>query len=246
MRFRKIRPFVFALFAFLVPLAMVGPARADLVLGFPNNDLSGPPGTSGWSTAGDGAVTPIGGGQVTITESSSAFLETDLYLVFTMPTGATSLQFTINSVFADSSVANNEMGGFFPDGFGASLLDPNTLNPLVPPDDPSTDSFYTTDIVQGVNVPLGVVSVSLAGANLDNQSVEILFKLIGGTDPDSTSSVTISNVIVIAGGAVPEPSSIVTGLTAVVIMAGAQGKRARRRAAAKKLGLATQRTSCAG
>jgi hypothetical protein len=245
MRRRKIRLFILALCAFLIPLAIVSPARADLVLGFPN-------GLTGWSTPNDGSAqgdpgtVTASGGLATITESTLA-AETDLFLNFTVPTGAQSLQFTLNSVFADSTLANNAANGYLPDAFGASLLDPNTLLPLVPTVDQTTDSFYTRDIVggvtQGSTAPgvtvspsagtLGVISVDLSNAGLDSQSAEILFRLIGGTDPLSTSTVTISNVIVIAGGSVPEPASIIPSLTAVFIVAGVLGTRWRRSAAEK-------------
>ena len=63
------------------------------------------------------------GGLATITESTFAS-ETDLYLNFTVPSGTQSLQFTLNSVFADSTLANNNANGYLPDAFGASLLNP--------------------------------------------------------------------------------------------------------------------------
>jgi len=221
----------------MLTLLTIGlPARAGQVLGFPN-------GLSGWSTAGDAGTVTASGGLATITESTFAS-ETDLFLNFTVPTGTQSLQFTLSSVFADSTVANNNANGYAPDAFGASLLNPNTLAPLVPTVDPTTDSFYTRDVVDGVTQglaangvtvssslgSLALISVDLSSLNLDGQTAEVFFHLIGGTDPSSSSTVTISNVIVnTAGSAVPEPASIICGLTGILFLAGVVGVRRRRR-----------------
>lgn len=211
-------------------------ARGDLVLGFPN-------GLTGWSTAGDAGTVSSSGGLATISESAFA-TETDLFLNFTVPTGAQSLQFTLVSVFADSTQAENEANGYLPDAFGASLLNPNTLSSLVPTVDQTTDSFYIRDVVDGVTQgqaasgvtvsslagTLGVISVDLSSLALDGQTAQILFRLSGGTDPDSSSTVTLSDVKVIAGtSAVPEPASIITGLTGMLIVAGIVGMRRLRR-----------------
>ena len=248
MRLCRSRPFVIALFALLVPLGMDSTARADLVLGFPN-------GLTGWSTPNDGSAfgdpgtVTSSGGLTTIGESAFAS-ETDIFITFVVPTGASSLQFTLNSVFADSTVANNQANNFPPDAFGASLIDPITGGSLVPTatGDKTTDSYYIRDIVDtgGGAIPAGVfntqivaespsdgtlpvvVSLDLSSAGLDGQTAEVLFRLSGGDD-QSTSSVTISNVIVIAGGAVPEPASIVLACTALVIVAGFVGARSRRK-----------------
>src|SRR5262249_5576924 len=131
------------LWAILGLLSAAAPARADLILGFPN-------GLAGWSTAGDAGTVTAAGGQATIAESTFAG-ETDLFLTFTVPAGAQSLRFTLVSVSADSTVADNEANGYLPDFFGASLLNPSTGDPLVPTVDPSTDSFYTRDVVTGVD-----------------------------------------------------------------------------------------------
>jgi len=220
------------LLAFLAVLTMELPARAGQILGFPN-------GLSGWSTAGDAGTVTASGSLATIAESTFA-AETDLFLNFTVPTGAQSLQFTLNSVSADSTVADNNANGYAPDAFGASLLNPNTLASLVPTVDQFTDSFYTRDVVDGVTQglaangvtvtsppgSLALITLDLSSLSLDGQSAEILFRLIGGTDPSSSSSVTISNVIVnTAGSAVPEPASIISGLTGMLIVAGVVGVR---------------------
>src|SRR3954452_19259739 len=90
MRVEKRRSFLLELCVFL-RLSVVGvPARADLSLGFSN-------GLTGW-TSSDASLVEASNGQATITESASA-LATDLYLTFTIPTGAQSLQFTLVSAF---------------------------------------------------------------------------------------------------------------------------------------------------
>jgi hypothetical protein len=207
----SILPVLFVLGVFLA----AAPVRADTVLGFPN-------GLAGWSTAGDSGTVTAAGGLATIAESTFAS-ETDLFLTFTIPSGAERLQFTLNSVAPDSTVENNTNNGYLPDAFGASLLNPTTLVSLVPTVDPTTDSFYTRDVVEGVTqgqaAPgvtvtsppgvLNVISVDLSSLNLAGQDAEILFRLVGGTDPDSSSTVTISNVILTGGAAIPEPGTLV-------------------------------------
>jgi hypothetical protein len=219
--------FRYALLATLAVLCLAGPAaRADQVLGFPN-------GLAGWTTPnsspnpapGDPGTVTTAGGLTTIAESTFA-VQTDLFLTFTMPSGVQSLQFTLNSVAPDSTVAENNANGYLPDAFGASLLNPRTLASLVPTVDVTTDSFYTRDVVDGVTqgeavtgvtvtTPpgvLAVLSVDLSSLNLGGQSAEILFRLVGGTDPENSSTVTISDVIVKGGAAVPEPGTLVLGL----------------------------------
>jgi len=203
------------------------PARAGQILGFPN-------GLTGWSTAGDSGTVTASGGLATIAESTFA-LETDLFVSFTVPTGAQSLQFTLNSVFADSTVADNNANGYLPDAFGASLLNPNTLASLVPTVDPTTDSFYTRDVVDGVTQglaangvtvssppgSLALISVDLSSLGLDGQTAQVFFRLIGGTDPSSSSTVTLSNVIVnTAGSAVPEPGTFMLASLAILCCVG--------------------------
>ncbi len=232
MRSPKDRPLLIPLLAFLALLMIGSPARAGQVLGFPN-------GLTGWSTAGDSGTVTASGGLATIAESTFA-AETDLFMNFTVPTGAQSLQFTLNSVFADSTVADNNANGYLPDAFGASLLNPNTLASLVPTVDPTTDSFYTRDVVDGVTQglagngvtvssspgSLALISVDLSALNLDGQTAEVFFRLIGGTDPSSSSTVTISDVIInTAGSSVPEPSSIISGLTGMLMLSVVVGVR---------------------
>jgi hypothetical protein len=249
MRLRRKRSLVLGLFAVLIPLGMVCPARGDQVLGFPN-------GLTGWSTYGDLGSVTAGGGLATINDMTSTY-ETDLYMSFTVPNGgAQSLQFTINFVSADSSYGGSGIP-FFEAAFGVITPDmsgnnnPPAVAPLVPTvvlDGQTTDSFYELDVVTnpnsnsvstapGVTAPswqviLGQVSVYLP-STLDGQSAGILFRLNGGTGGDTGSSVTISNVEIVPASAVPEPSSIISGLTAVCIAAGVLGTRSRRRAVTK-------------
>src|SRR5689334_13161317 len=78
-------------------------ARGDLTpLGFPTgNELAD------WSTAGDPGTVAAINGQATLAEPTSPFtIETDLSRTFLVPTGAQTLQFTIESVFADSTPSN--------------------------------------------------------------------------------------------------------------------------------------------
>jgi hypothetical protein len=206
--------------------ALAPQARADLILGFPN-------GLTGWNTAGDANTVTASGGQATITESFFAS-ETDLFINFTVPTGAQSVQFTLVSVAPDSTLADNQANGYTPDSFGASLLNPNTLMSLVPTVDQNTDSFYIRDVVDGVTqgqAAMGVTASPLSGTptvialdisslGLAGQSAQVLFRLIGGTDPNSTSTVTLSNVEVIGGTAVPEPSALVLASLGFLCCAG--------------------------
>jgi len=215
-------------------LAIGSAARADLILGFPQ-------GLTGWSTAGDTGTVTASGGQATMTESTF-MAETDLFLNFTVPTGAQSLQFTLVSVFADSTQTDNSTNGYLPDFFQASLLNPNTLASLVPTVDQTTDSFYHRDVVDGVTQgsaatgvtvstspgALGQISVDLSSLGLDGQTAEVFFRLIGGTDPSSTSTVTLSDVKVIAGASVPEPGTFILASLAILCCVGYHRRRLRR------------------
>ncbi len=218
MRFRRFRSNVIPFLALLILFAPAVPARADLSLGFSN-------GLTGWTAAGDSGTVTATGGQATLAESTFA-AETDLYMNFTVPTSATFLQFTLVSVAPDSTLAD----GYFPDAFGASLLNPNTLLPLVPTVNPTTDSFYTRDVVAGVTQgqaatgvtvsnPPGVLGlISLDVSSLTGQTAEILFRLTGGTDPYSSTTVTLSDVNVLTQSTivVPEPNSFITAALGIV------------------------------
>ncbi len=200
-----------------------GPARADLSLGFSN-------GLSGWTTTdlppGDTGSVTVSNNQATIVESSD-LQKLELYTTFVIPTGAQRLQFTL-SASADSPYIQNST----PDSFGASLLDPTTLAPIG--DFVSgSDSFYTRDIVtdpspvvltaSGVTLspqtglPV-VVTLDISSPSLYGQTAELLFRLSGGDDADSLSTVTLSDVQVLGGlSTIPEPS------TATLVILGGLG-----------------------
>jgi hypothetical protein len=201
-------------------------ARADLNLDFPN-DLSGwtttnlPPGDTGSVTASNH--------QATIVESSQ-LSEVDLYTIFTIPTGAQSLNFTIVSTSADPNVVANDLAPAF---FGATLIDPSISDPnqnpsLVPTayPYPQTDSYYTGDITGPGTGTSGLMNeatgtwvlsmpsdpvVSLDVSGLQGQSAELLFRVGSALFDDSSATVTLSGVrVVTASGvpAVPEPSAL--------------------------------------
>jgi hypothetical protein len=214
MRARGLLAFSVRCFA-LVSFFSTGSATGgEIILGFPN-------GLAGWSTAGDSGTVTASNGQATMSESVFA-TETDLFLTFSVPTGPQSLQFTLASLFADSTLADNLANGYLPDAFGASLLNPNTGMPLVPTVDASTDSFYTRDVVDGVTqgqAAIGVIVSPVSGTpaliSVDitslaaGQQGEIFFRLLGGTDPSGTSTVTLSDVKIVtsSGPSLPEPGS---------------------------------------
>jgi hypothetical protein len=254
MRLRKIRLFALALCTSLSPLAMVSPARADLVLGFPHG-LQGPPGTAGWSTYGDSGSVSTGNSVATINDNTSTS-ETDVYINFTVPVGgAQILQFTINSVSADSSYGGGIVP-FFEAAFGVVTPDmtgnnnpptvsPNPQVPTVVVGNQPTDSYFAMDVVTSPNPPSAATGVTVsypAGvfaqvsvdlpSSLVPYSAGVLFRLNGGSSGDTGSSVTISNVEIVPAS-VPEPSSIIPGLTAVLIVAGVLGTRSRRGAVTK-------------
>jgi hypothetical protein len=201
---------------------IVRPAKAGSLV---NGDFS--QGLSGW-TVSDPALVSVTNGQAVIKESATD-LEVDLSQTFTIPVGALSLSFSLVSLVSEND-------GIPPNAFGAAVLDPNTLNSVVPIVLPSTDSFYIRDLVPGVThgdaasgvtvspspdaLPL-LITVDLPSA-LVGQDVTILFRVIsGGTD--AGSSVTLDDVQVNAPSvAVPEPSSLIlAGLgSSVIVLSG--------------------------
>jgi hypothetical protein len=222
MRRRKTLMRSIPVFALLSLVAAVSPARADLTpLGFSNGLAGWNLPDNGLTTQGDIGTVTSTGTTTTIAESTFAS-ETDLTRTFIVPTGAQALQFTLVMSSPDSTAAS----GITPDAFGASLLDPNTGLPLSAIVGGS-DSFYTLDVVGGVTQGQAASGVSvspLSGApaliSLDispllaGQQAEILFRLIGGGDPLSSSTVTLSDINVIAASGpslIPEPSSFFLG-----------------------------------
>jgi hypothetical protein len=135
------------------------------------------------------------------------------------------------AVSPDSSLADNSAQGL-PDAFGASLLNPDTASPLVPTVYPmTTDSFYIRDVVDGVTQGLAAPGVTVSSAPgalalvsvdisslLAGQTAEIFFRLVGGTDP-SSSSTMLSDVTVTGAIAVPEPSTFLLAYLGMVCLA---------------------------
>ncbi len=198
-------------------------------------------GLTGWAVSGDNTVT-VSGGVATITESPTAS-EVDLFQTFDFKSSYTKLSFQITGLSADSAASS----GVTPDAFGAALLD-NLGNPLVSTVTGTTDSFYIRDLVTGfpaAQVAPGV-TVSSNGnfpitVTIDTSSVgdvsnaELLFRVIGGTDPASTSSVSLDDVTLNptggggpGGSAVPEPGSIMLFTFAALGLAGRAWRMSRR------------------
>ncbi len=166
----------------------------------------------------------VSGRIATISQSDDfSVSEIDLYQVFTLPDSPQSLQFTLGVSRLDSS------GSYPPPGFGASLLDPSTLQASsgVATVDSATDSFYlhglttddaTSQATSAVRItPLSSTSeqVSLDLSALSGGgSAEILFRLLEGGD--TSAAVSISDVKLLYGSpggggggtpVVPEPGT---------------------------------------
>ena len=188
----------------LVPLVFANSSKADFELGFSS-------GLANW-TSSDSTLVTAQNGLATITESVLA-QETNLFLDFNVPAGATSLSFILNQVNPDQDILSP------PDAFGASLLDPVTGLSLVSTVDNTTDSFYVRDVVTGVTqgqAADGVTTspaadalpllITLDVSKLIGQDARIFFRLIAGGEL-STSNVVISDVIVHTRS-VPEPGTL--------------------------------------
>src|SRR5262249_9002516 len=116
---------------------------------------------------------------------------------------------------------------------------PKTLDPLVPPVDSFTDSYYTQDIDPSIATGQGATGVTIAPgtqtgslvitfnvSTLENQSARLLFRLIGGSSTtDINSSVAVSNVQVVGStplaifsnnGPVNEGSPVTVGFSSQV------------------------------
>jgi hypothetical protein len=207
---RKVGPrSILAPLALAVALLGVGaPAEAGFLV---NGDFS--QGLTGWTTTPADSVSVVN--QVAILSESTTATEVDLFQDFTIPTGATTLTFTLASLTTEPASSSN-----FPDAFGASLLKPTTLESLVPTVNTSTDSFYTRDLVDGVTQGLAAPGVTLSPSptslplnftvdvsSLGGKDTRILFRLIGGGD-SFAATVGVTNVSV-TGAIVPEPGSLV-------------------------------------
>jgi hypothetical protein len=212
-------------------LAVLAPARGDLIV---NGDFS--KGLDGWGVSDPNFVSAGPGGAV-ISESPSA-PEVDLFQTLTIHTGGgSSLSFKLLNLTGDPG---NPVAAF-----GASLIDPNTLNPLVPPVDSFTDSFYTQDVGSpGRVAPSGVkllptsgdlplsITVDISTLAAGTQA-EILFRLIPGQnliDGGSTNASVKVDSVTTSGGPnlVPEPSTaliVALGATSFVVYLGLRRKR---------------------
>jgi hypothetical protein len=193
-------------------------ARASLI----NGDFS--QGLTSWQVTDPGTVT-VASNVATIVESQK-FSETDLFQDFKFPSSTKGISFKITDLFADTAVVN----GKTPDGFGVSLVDSGTLLPIGPVVAGTTDSFYIRDLTTAatpVESWASNVTVSPAGSStfpitvkfdlsslsgLDGTNGRLLFRVIGGSDLDSLSSVSISDVTLDVGqgtSTIPEPLSLV-------------------------------------
>jgi hypothetical protein len=74
---------------------------------------------------------------------------------------------------------------------------------------------------------LEVVSVDRSSLNLSGRAAEVLFRLVGGTDPANTSTATLSDVAVIGASAVPEPGTLIRGVLGALCSFGFQRRNRR-------------------
>ncbi len=155
----------------------------------------------GWVVSDPSYVAVNAGHQAVISESP-VDTEVDLYQDFTVPQGAQSLSFTFQVLGAPSVPS-----GDTPDAFGASLLNPQSLQPLVNTVNATTDSYYVQDVEQGVTqgqaasgvtVTSGTASgtsvITLDVSALGGDSARILFRLIGGSDVTGLGAVGVTDV----------------------------------------------------
>jgi hypothetical protein len=186
-------------------------------------------GLTGWSVAGDAGKVTATGGVATIVESATA-LETDLYQDFVFAANTTTVTFKLVAVFADSASQNSVT----PDSFGVAILNPVTGDPLVSTVNNTTDSYYirdlTTDATQG-DKATGVtvssdnsfpITITIDTSALGGTSARLLFRVIGGGDRDSTSSVSIDEVVGTPDNNGP-PSSTPAPATLILAAIGAFG-----------------------
>ena len=171
--------------------------------GIVNGDFNqGTNNLAGWTVTDPTYVNVNSSNQAVISESPID-TEVDLYQDFTVPQGAQTLAFTFQVLGAPSVPS-----GDTPDAFGASLLNPQSLQPLVNTVNDSTDSYYVQDVAQGVTqgqaasgvtVASGTVSgtlvITLNVSTLDGDSARILFRLIGGSEVTGLGAVGVSDVM---------------------------------------------------
>jgi hypothetical protein len=235
MRITVSKPLVFSAVLAIGLLGASPTTRAGSLIN--GNFTQGADGLFGWNVDPPGSVT-VSASNATLHESASAS-EVDLLQNFTLPTDAVSLSFTLVNWHGENPQ------GFLPDAFGASLLNPSTLAPLVPTVDSSTDSFYIRDldpsVPQGEAAPGVTVSPSPSALPLlvtvdlsavAGQDAQVLFRLIGGGPTPDEASVTLTNVFITTSGPspVPEPSSLALAALSIVPIASYFGLRHKRAA----------------
>ena len=163
-------------------------------------------GVSGWTIDPAGCVVD-GGGYALIIEDPTyySFL---LSQEFKVPNLVLSLSFEINM----TSSPGGATGSIFPDGFTASLLDPDTLLPLV--STPGFSDFYYLDrTIENfdptiVEVTGNTVSLTLSGLGLEGREAVLDFYLLGADDGYATC-VAVDNVQV---SVIPAPGALLLGL----------------------------------
>jgi len=159
-----------------------------------NGDFSA--GLTGWTVV-SGDVTD-GGGYALFREHSSDILST-LKQEFFLPAGVISLEFDVKMT---ATPGGDDDPYAWPDAFTASLLDADTLDPLVA-NPGRTDFFYIDNTNSIITVGTLVVRLDLTGLGLDGRDAALYFDLIG-SDDGMLTSVSVDNVQVL----IPEPASM--------------------------------------
>ncbi|WP_422925495.1 putative Ig domain-containing protein [Singulisphaera sp. PoT] len=158
---------------------------------------------SGWNVSQDGGSDP-GKGTVTPTDGHALLREGDSFLVniatgFTIPAGATKLQFDLDSLDFDTAST-----GSVRDAFEVALVD-SQGRPIVPTIGNGRDAFYNR--TEGLDAALGsgttvsgsIVSVDLSGVAVGT-AARLVFRLVNN-DEDTETHAEIGCVVVVAGEA---------------------------------------------
>jgi hypothetical protein len=172
-----------------------------------NGDFSA--GLSAW-TVKSGNVSDAGG--YALFEEHPTLILSTLVQEFTLPQAVISLAFDVKM----SATPGGPDDPFaWPDAFTASLLDADTLYPLVA-NPGRTDFFYIENTNSIITIGTLTVRIELGGLGLDGREASLYFDLIG-SDDGMLTSVSVDNVEVV----IPEPCSLLlwllgTGLVGVV------------------------------
>jgi hypothetical protein len=185
----------------VIVVALAGlTAFAGVILELENGDFSD--GLNGWTAGGN--VTDGGGYALFEVEGGSD--QSSLSQKFILPTLALELSFEV-----EMSGDSTEDGMILSDMFAASLLNPDTLEPLIY--NPGHDEFYRWEnIGTGYVVTVATVSgstVSLDVSGLAGQDVLLSFDL-RGSDDGKLTSVGVDNVSV--SSVIPAPGALMLGL----------------------------------